>query len=273
MIASDDADESPYVFGIQGRSGPEIDVVGNGISIPDGGNTPRISDDTDFGSVPVAGGATTHMLTIANSGADPLLLSEVTVVGTNSADFVITPPSDSTVVGGADTTFSIDFNPSGVGIRTATISISSNDPDEDPYTFDVQGLGRGIRFWSDDFEGNEPSQGDRDAPNHSDRDNGTVFATGDYFVRTSDAVNIANGFNETFTGVEGSSFWRGEDLENANGGTNPDVINWTGIDISGRSELLFSGLFAADDGGDQFEAVDFLRVEARVDAGEFHQHP
>ncbi|MEM1271811.1 MAG: hypothetical protein AAGI08_17310, partial [Bacteroidota bacterium] len=43
-------------------------------------------------------------------------------------------------------------------------------------------------FWQDNFDGTGPNLGggDRDAPNHVDRDNGTgpgICGTGDYFFR------------------------------------------------------------------------------------------
>jgi surface protein len=46
-----------------------------------------------------------------------------------------------TVVPSAFTTFQITFDPSAVGIRTATISIANNDANENPYTFAIRGTG------------------------------------------------------------------------------------------------------------------------------------
>ena len=39
------------------------------------------------------------------------------------------------------TTFEITFDPSDSGLRAANISIGSNDADEDPYSFSIQGVG------------------------------------------------------------------------------------------------------------------------------------
>ena len=37
--------------------------------------------------------------------------------------------------------FAIRFNPTAVGLRTATVSIGSDDLDKTPYTFAIQGVG------------------------------------------------------------------------------------------------------------------------------------
>ena len=54
-------------------------------------------------------------------------------------DFAISTSPATTVAGLDSTTFSITFTPSQSGERTAVVSISSNDPDENPYTFTVGG--------------------------------------------------------------------------------------------------------------------------------------
>ena len=65
------------------------------------------------------------------------------VTGTNAADFSVTvQPTSPVSSGGGTTTFSVRFDPSATGVRTATISIANNDSDEDPYNFNVQGTGK-----------------------------------------------------------------------------------------------------------------------------------
>jgi hypothetical protein len=51
---------------------PEIDVQGNGLSIPDGYTTPRTDDGTDFGSVDKDSGSVTHPFIIRNTGTGTL---------------------------------------------------------------------------------------------------------------------------------------------------------------------------------------------------------
>ena len=76
-IANDDADEDPYDFAITGTGIlPEMDVAAGAgpTSIPDGDVSPEAADDTDFGSVDVAGGTNPNTFTITNTGTAALNL-------------------------------------------------------------------------------------------------------------------------------------------------------------------------------------------------------
>jgi hypothetical protein len=130
---------------IIGYAGPEMDVKGNGNSINDGNSTPTTSNDTDFGPVGVASGTIAHTFTINNTGYVDLNLSGTPIVavsGTNSGDFTVTvQPTTPVPALTGTTTFTVEFNPSGGGTRSATISITNNDSDENPYTFNIQGTG------------------------------------------------------------------------------------------------------------------------------------
>ncbi len=126
-------------------SGPEMDVKGNGNSITDGSSTPTTTNDTDFGSVSAASGTVSQTFTIYNTGYEDLNLSgspKVAISGTNSGDFTVTaqPTTPVTALTGT-TTFTVEFNPSGGGTRSAAISITNNDNDENPYNFSIQGTG------------------------------------------------------------------------------------------------------------------------------------
>ena len=145
-IANDDSNENPYNFSIKGTGiAPEMDVSGLGVSIDDGDATPSSTDDTDFGNVNVAAGTNPNTFTITNSGTDTLNLTDnprVTMGGTHAADFALSTDAATTVAsGGGTTTFVITFNPSAVGLRTATVSIANNDSNENPYNFSIKGTG------------------------------------------------------------------------------------------------------------------------------------
>ncbi|TFG93476.1 MAG: choice-of-anchor D domain-containing protein, partial [Syntrophobacterales bacterium] len=123
---------------------PEIDVRGNGVSIPDGDTTPGTADDTDYGSTGLVSGGVTHTFTIMNTGTHTLTLTGlspyVVISGIHAGDFsVSSTPLNTIAFGGGSTTFSVTFNPGAIGLREATVSIANDDSDENPYTFNIQG--------------------------------------------------------------------------------------------------------------------------------------
>lgn len=145
-IANNDTDENPYNFTIKGTGvGPtEIDILGNGVSVADGDTSPSTLDFTDFGFLDINAGAITRTYTISNTGQGPLNLSgspRVQISGAQAGDFAVTVLPDVSVVPTGSTTFQIAFNPSATGPRTATLSIASNDANENPYDFAVSGTG------------------------------------------------------------------------------------------------------------------------------------
>jgi len=124
---------------------PEIAMSGNGQNIANGDMTPSVSDDTDFGGANVGETTVSHTFTITNSGDATLTLDgtpKVALSGTHVADFTVTAqPSSPVAISGGTTTFTIEFDPSATGVRSATVSIDNNDADEDPFTFAIQGTG------------------------------------------------------------------------------------------------------------------------------------
>ncbi|MEM0991515.1 MAG: T9SS type A sorting domain-containing protein [Bacteroidota bacterium] len=102
-----------------------------------------------------------------------------------------------------------------------------------------------VVFWTEDFDSDAPSSGTRAAINHTDQINGsnaTVCSAGNYFFRINTADDAPAGVSTTMSGFTGF-YWRGEDLDACI--TNPDVINFTGIDVTGLSNFRFTGSFAA----------------------------
>ena len=122
---------------------PEIDLLGNGQSIPNNDATPSTSDGTDFGAVDVATDTLTRTFTIQNTGTGSLSLTGVPKVQiTGSSDFTVTlQPVSPVNIDNPTTTFQIRFAPSSAGIKTATVTISNNDANEASYQFAVQGNG------------------------------------------------------------------------------------------------------------------------------------
>jgi hypothetical protein len=132
-------DLGAYEFGVPAPA--EINILGNAVTIVDGDATPSLGDHTDFGNIFACTGTIARTFTIQNSGTATLNISGVTVTGTNSADFTVTTAPPATILGNSAATFVVTFNPSAAGLRTATITLNSDDADEAAYDFAVQGTG------------------------------------------------------------------------------------------------------------------------------------
>ncbi len=99
-----------------------------------------VTGNTDFGTTYVEDGSVvrTHMIT--NSGTGLLLIESIGISGTDAAAFSITAePAVSLVGAGLSTTFDITFDPSSEGSKEATLTIDSDDPENDTIILDLGG--------------------------------------------------------------------------------------------------------------------------------------
>ncbi|MGH1384861.1 LamG-like jellyroll fold domain-containing protein [Kordia sp.] len=120
---------------------PEINVLGNAVTITNGDIIPDAADDTAYGDVYI-GDYLERTFTIENTGDEDLILSGTPLISiSGSTDFTVTAaPVSPVTLGGGTTTFTVRYTPSAVVTNdTATISITSNDCDEAIYDFTVQG--------------------------------------------------------------------------------------------------------------------------------------
>lgn len=153
-IANNDADEGSYTIVLQGTGAgvvagsPEINLRVNGIDVLSGGTF-------DFGPT---NSTLSRTVTIDNFGSGALNLTGVpflvSVSGTNAGEFVVTQPAANTVAAGNNISFSVAFTPSGIGVRTATLTIPNNDGNENPYTITLQGNNGSVsssKLFSEDF--------------------------------------------------------------------------------------------------------------------------
>lgn len=140
------AGEKTYKFTIKGTGirKPELDVQGNGIAIVNNDNSPTPTDNTDFGGVST-GLRATRIFLVKNTGVDPLRLSAAPSIA-GDPEFAITSfnmPKNNTLPAGAEVPLIITFLPLETGTHNATLTILSDDEDENPYTFAMQGVGAG----------------------------------------------------------------------------------------------------------------------------------
>jgi endo-1,4-beta-D-glucanase Y len=141
-IANDDSNESSYVINLTGTGTsspiPEINVKAGATNVAAAGSF-------DFGSSPIGTATSATTFTIENIGTASLTLSgtpKVSIAGTNAGDFTIVQTGvTSPVATAGTTTFTITFNPSATGARTAAITILNNDSDEGSYVINLTGTG------------------------------------------------------------------------------------------------------------------------------------
>ena len=86
--------------------------------------TASASNDTAFGSTTL-GSPISETYTIANSGDAALTLGQVSIGGTNAADFTVTSQPAASVAAGSSTTFTVQFDPDGGGHRARPRSASA----------------------------------------------------------------------------------------------------------------------------------------------------
>jgi hypothetical protein len=85
----------------------------------------------------VSGGTVNRTFTIQNTGTVALTVGTVTAGG----DFAVTTQPVASIAAGSSGTFVVTFDPSASGVRTASVSFSNGDADENPYNFSIQGAG------------------------------------------------------------------------------------------------------------------------------------
>ncbi len=137
-------------------TGPEIKIDGNSTEIVDGDNSPSSTDFTDFGTKIINSETQNRTITITNtetsSNKGNLILTDgdivtggdqyVVISGTNANQFsVISDATTPIAPDNATTTFTIQFAPTSSGVKTATLTILNNDPNEATYDFVIQGTG------------------------------------------------------------------------------------------------------------------------------------
>ena len=93
----------------------------------------------------VIGNTSSTILTIENTGSQDLTISGATLSGLNAGDFStnLSPTEAFPIVIGSlsSESFSLDFSPSTIGSMFATLSISNDDTDENPYNINLEAFG------------------------------------------------------------------------------------------------------------------------------------
>ncbi len=115
--------------------GPEIAV-----EQPSGSNMVNNEGNRDFGLV-LVNNNTSLAFTITNSGGSDLTGLNITVDGNDSSMFTVTVNPIAPVGANGSTTFTVRFQPTSIGPKSAVLHIASNDADENPFNILVTGTG------------------------------------------------------------------------------------------------------------------------------------
>jgi uncharacterized delta-60 repeat protein len=143
-IASNDPDESPFDITLTGGPPevPEIAVERSGVNITDGGSVGIVTA--------TVGSPVDAVFTMRNTGTAPLALSgipAVVVSGTDAALFSVIAQPASSVGPDQSTTFIVRYAAPDSSTKTATLSIATDDADENP--FDITLTGAVLSFTTD----------------------------------------------------------------------------------------------------------------------------
>ena len=116
---------------------PEIAVQQPvGTNLVDGATT------NNFGNVRVGFSSGPRTFTITNSGNAMLtLISPFIIDGAHATNFFVSAPGTTSVAPNSSTTFTVTFNPSAPGNRSAALHFGNNDTDENPFDIALAGYG------------------------------------------------------------------------------------------------------------------------------------
>jgi hypothetical protein len=119
---------------------PSVDVTATGSGIDR-----RIASDSStvaFGDQRVGTRSPTKSLVVRNPGLDTVTVTSVKRLGTNGADFLVTPPAvPFSIPAGNFRTLSIAFQPGGAGLRSGSLEITSNACTNPKITVGLVGTG------------------------------------------------------------------------------------------------------------------------------------
>jgi hypothetical protein len=141
-IASNDADENPFDITMTGvgkiPTAPEITVwQGQGSKK----NLKNNKSRRDFGVIEVGTLSEEMVFTIKNDGTAPLRKLKVTIKGKQAREFELIIKPIRAVAPGKSTKFRLAYRPERAKRSRATLEISSNDKDENPFRLKITGTG------------------------------------------------------------------------------------------------------------------------------------
>ncbi len=189
-IDSTDPDGNPFEVRLQGTGGlPELSVTGPG------GNVLWSGSEVDMGVAKTGFSAGTRSFTLRNDGQAALGGLAVRLTEVSGTEFTLdTAGMTASLAPGASTAFRVGFRPSGALVRRAGLVIESNDPDNNPFTLALRGMGLNVTaFLSVSRVGDGPG-GETRSEGHG------LSGTGDVVAGVTGGAAGDQGFRWTRTG-------------------------------------------------------------------------
>ncbi len=97
----------------------------------------------DFGPVSIGSSSSPQTITVTNDGNDDLIVGTITITGADALQYAIQNDnvSGQTIAPSANLTLEVVFSPTTAGAKSAALSIPSDDPDDNPVTITLSGIG------------------------------------------------------------------------------------------------------------------------------------
>lgn len=274
VIANDDSDENPYNFNISGtaKGANNIYVYGNGNDVVKGATTTILTNLTNFGSAAVTTGLKQNTFVISNLAGATRYLSNVTISGADAAMFtVIAQPNNGAISDGNTTAFTINFTPSSIGIKNATVTFNvytnsaktTPEPIDPIFTFAISGNGIVYTTCANGAIQTIAQQDFELAPaapvwNYTQITDGTVTLAGGTY-------NNGSGARNAFIGARALHF-----ISTANAVTRTASLTLNSIDVSQYNNINFSFKVAAFRVSGTTQGLDInelIQVETSIDGG------
>ena len=262
----------------------EMKVTGGTGTINNGSVTTSSLNRTLFAAQKV-GGAQTKTYTITNKGGAALILGDFSSTGLHTVDFSVVnaPEAGTELLQGQSLNFDIQFAPTTVGLKTAVVVISNNDPARNPFSFTIAG---NANFCGASAEIIIAQQGFEEIPEYTDLP---------YTISNSPMYGVQTGFsagkstsadrpapNNLF--AEGARGFRIQGGTTANFSLVPFSLNFATIDTSIYTNIDLSirvagfSMGSSTNGMDHFDItgtatatdaskLDFVLIEISPDGG------
>ena len=136
---------------IDPTSNQDIKILGNNIALINNSTVTSLLNNTNFSLADVSSGIISKSFQIRNNGGQDLQLGSlpISLASGSSSSFSILsqPPANTIIPSGGSFNFTLGFDPATIGNYNASVVVSSNDPDEPTFTFDI--TGEGVSFYPD----------------------------------------------------------------------------------------------------------------------------